>query len=415
MKQALKIISIVLVAIISAFCIGADVWYLYLRLSNQERQVSTTFKVGLVELADGTANYFAEVNLFRNTDNSGIAAYELKFNYLLDESQENFYSQGMQFTGNQDNYFNYSCDKNGKTPLDYHDYDAGALYWRKQKHYRTGYYSVGENYFNYASSDDYETAIKSANPLGTESFFKITLEGKVYGMKFNNEFDDSVDWIPTAAYYGPVAGAEVWYSKPQKDIFYFAKKIYDGCSSVRVGTNRAIVFEFGNMFDYFTYNNDTGHYDKMTNEKDTSLVKQLIKSYFCIKVNIYENGLTKASESLFNSVMGNSNYNTAGDYASDDYFIGRSVVTADIYDFDFVQVSENNYCLKLKDSFVQYYSQFKDSIYLDIVINLDELKKSNINFVGFTEDSNLDNFTVHKCVTRQTQDGRIVESEVPHV
>ena len=118
---------------------------------------------------------------------------------------------------------------------------------------------------------------------------------------------------------------------------------------------------------------------------------------------------------MFNCFAGNSNYNATDDYSSDDYFIGRTIVTADIYDFDLVQVLDNNYCLKLKDSFINYYKQFKDSIYIDVVIDLDILEKLNFNFVGFTEDSGLDNFTIHKCVTHKSQDGQIVESEVQYV
>ena len=50
----------------------------------------------------------------------------------------------------------------------------------------------------------------------------------------------------------------------------------------------------------------------------------------------------------------------------------------------------------------------------DCEIDLDKLQELDIEFVGFTEDSNLDKFNVLKAYTIQTVDGQKIKTEVKH-
>ena len=68
--------------------------------------------------------------------------------------------------------------------------------------------------------------------------------------------------------------------------------------------------------------------------------------------------------------------------------------------------------MALKESFISEYEKFEDKIVLSVLIDLDELKQKNINFLGFAENSGLKNFEILECNTIQTIDGERVKTEV---
>lgn len=424
-----KIITISILAIICAFCIGLDAWYLYVYFNGPEKIAAQTFKVGLQTLADGTEKPLAEIKLYNN-------AFEFKWNYILDEDRTDFYSQGTQIIGNNFGV-NYQYDPSTEIKT-----TSGKFWWKENYISYCGRYVFNSDLdiYNYSSGNDFEDTLNTANQINDDTLFKLTLnvdgQNKVYAMKFKGGKDGNnfrnvvangrerivpkgigVERRQVHDNRGQFNQIETWI-----DYFYyydyswFLNLMYNSIQSLSVGVNHNIVFEFGDYFDYFEYDAEKGVYSETSVDLDKAAkISAAIKSYYVIKCTIIDSDLIKASDSLFNCFAGNSNYNATDDYSSDDYFIGRTIVTADIYDFDLVQVLDNNYCLKLKDSFINYYKQFKDSIYIDVVIDLDILEKLNFNFVGFTEDSGLDNFTIHKCVTHKSQDGQIVESEVQYV
>ena len=84
--------------------------------------------------------------------------------------------------------------------------------------------------------------------------------------------------------------------------------------------------------------------------------------------------------------------------------------------FDFVQISENNYAFKLKQSFIDYLNlpQNKNKIVLKIEINLDDLNNLGYIFVGFTEDSGLSNFEILECYTLETIDNELIKTVVDY-
>ena len=172
-----------------------------------------------------------------------------------------------------------------------------------------------------------------------------------------------------------------------------------------------MLFEFGNIFDYYEYD-ETNKVYKTQPLEDTTKVQKQITSYYSIYVKKHADGIQKASQSMFNCVQGSSTFNMTEDYNSDDYFIGRTIVTVDNKDFDYIKVTNNYYKLQLKESFINEYKSFGDKIVLSVQIDLDELTEKNINFLGLMENSGLKNFEILECYTTQTKDGEIVKTEV---
>lgn len=425
-----KIIILSILAVLCAICVGLDAWYLYVYFKGPEKIVAQTYKVGLQTLADGTEKPLAEIKLFNN-------AFEFKWNYVLDENRSAFYSQGTQIIG-KDFGVSYAYDPSTEIKT-----DSGMWWWKENYISYCGRFNFNSNLsvYDYASGNDFEDTLNSGNPINDDTLFKITLnidgEDKVFGMKFKGGKDDvGVRNVTTSGKHGRERIVPQGLGTYQRqvhdnqgrfnqietwiDYFYyydytwFMSLMYNSVQSLQPGVNHNIVFEFGDYFDYYEYDENSNVYSKVSVDLSTaSKISASIKSYYVIKCTVIDSDLTNANESLFKCVAGNRNYNLNGNYSADDYFIGHSVKNVDIFDFDFIKVIDDNYILKLKDSFVNYYKDF--NICLDVVIDLDKLKELNINFVGFSENSGLNNFNIHKCVTRQTKSGRVVESEVQYV
>ena len=404
-----KKISIILLALLFLICVVINGWYFYVKFYAKQKIVSNTSEVGLQTIEDGTTKYFAEVLLNKNETGDGLKTFEIKYNYLVDETKTMFYSQGQQFTSDSDLKLGYY-----QTDVKTTNVGEGKWYLRTKQ---IAYYSqvaTGSDteYFNYASADDYDTTIDSSNPIGEDTRFKIELGSEIYLMEFKNEYRET--WRSDTFYDFKLYTGYYYYNAYFYliDHMYFASLLYDSVSILKAGTNQSVLFEFGDLFNYYRYNAESQQY-LLINEADSEKVIQDVKSYYSIKVTINSNGAKKAStDSLFKCINGNANYNSTGDYSSTDYFIGRTIINCDINNFDFVETDTlNTFKLSLKESFKNYYLQFKDTIQLQVKINLDEFNESGINFDGFTS-SCFSGFNVYKIFTTETIDREVITEEV---
>jgi len=420
MKVITKI-GITALIILFIGCLGINIWYLSIVLFGDQKLVSDTYEIGLQKITNSEGideyKYFIEANLMDDI-------FEIKFNYMLDENQTAFYSQGLQFMANE--YGEIEFPLGTTTENQELVKESGILIWKTKTYNR---YRVGNNskdlqddfnFYNYMSSNDYETCLESTNRISNDSLFKIQLDNELYGMKFKgtsigfNDFND----LKYSIGYAKEGYINLWKSRMYYagDVINMASILYDSIKTLPNGTNQACVFEFADMFDYYEYDEDAMIYSKDPVSVDSAnLIKKAIKSYYAIKVTKTEGKIQKASESLFNCVAGNPGFNISGEIESEDYFVGRTTIDTTIYDFDLVQVATNSYALKLNNKFISNYEELSDVIVLDILIDLDFFKENNYEFVGFTADSNLDKFKVLQCRTAETIDGEIVYSGVSYV
>ena len=396
-----KRILLTLLVFFVVITLGINIWYVSLLLFGKQKIVSNTYEVGLQKItsSDGTeeSRYFIEVNLMDDI-------FEIKFNYMLDENQDAFYSQGLQFMAN--NYGEIEFPLHLTSENQKIENSSGRWFWEKKtyKRYLVGNNSKIEednyNFYNYMSNDDYETCLDSTNRISTDSLFKIQLDDELYGMKFKgtsigfNDFND-LKYIDAYVKSGKIKlwGSHVYYSG---DVINMAKLIYDGIKTLPNGTNQACVFEFADMFDYYKYNETDGTYEKesIADKKLIDIIKKKVKSYYSILVHKNEGKIQKSSESIFNCVAGNSGWNMSNDIVSEDYFIGRTIVDVTINHFDLVKIAGNSYALKLSNKFLSNYSDISDLILLDVLIDLDFFTNNGYEFVGFTSDNGLSSFEV---------------------
>lgn len=407
MNKGLKITLITIFITLMVGCIGIDLWYLYIKQFEPEKVVSNTFEVGLQETTNGDVKYFMEVNMYEDL-------FEVKFNYMLDENKENFYSQGVQFYGES---LGFAWGDSSVAPI-YRGEDTELLliqheYYDKYLKRR----SISGDFTYYMMFDETKSGVVSSNSLNEYSFFKIDLDGKLYAMKLKGEDTprNSDTWVTS---YTEDIGA-VKFSHydcyTYYDIDYLLNLIYDSISSVPNGTNSSYLFEFGNLFNYYEYLED-GTYSEVITYDKADLITSAVKSYYSIKVTKNAGKVQQASQSLFKSINGQSNFNTTG-IESNDYFIGRTIIEANLNHFDAVSVTENDIVLKLKDDFISCYTQekYKDKIYLSVLIDLDQLIEDGKNFLGFSLDNGFSNFTIISCQSVKTIDGELIYSEVAYV
>ena len=409
MSKRMKITLTVLLVVTFIACIPFNVWYFYLLSKKQDHIVSYTFEVGKQNLSDGSSSkYFVEVEYNSNEDKNGREEFGIKFNYMLDENQTAFYSQGLQYVAKEnDGKLGFTLHKFGRES----HRTKNLVGWQYIYSDRLNCIRIHEDYatrYNYMSSDDYKTPVLSSNPINENTMFKIQLGNQLYGMKFKGE-------IPVDDYqYQYQAFWKTYYEKNYKvyDVDYFASILFNSIKSLKNGTQRALAFEFGDLFDYFEYNAGTGKYDKKVDAGKVQTLTTDVKSYYSILLSKTSAGVERASDSMFNIIEGNSGFNISKNIAYDDYFIGRSIINCTLNDFTKVKLNNTDIALKLSKSFLNDYEKYSEKIRLIVLIDLDELK--NEKFLGFTNDSGLSKFVVQSCQTKQTIDGQIVYKAVAY-
>ena len=408
----LKIAGISLISLFLIFSIAVVSWFTYIKFGGAEVIVSDTYYVGLQTLPDGSdTKYFVEVNYLSNETNNGVSLFEVKFNYLMDEKQTAFFSQGLQYTSEDEVVFHDI----GRYEKAYYDKNFWGWETIKWKYITYCTHVLKTNRHNYMSADDYSTTLESTNPIDNESLFKIQIGDDIYGMKFKG-------LVPTMDKYKEFDAGN-WTTQSYKtftdyNVDYFVASLFNSIQSLENGTSQACVFEFGDLFDYYEYDEENKRYKEDKVELDKAvLISRDIKSYYSILINKNKAGATKASDSLFNCVDGNSNFNMSNTN-SQDYFYGRTTINADnaedSSEFSMVKLTDTQVALKLNDNFNKAYLPYAEKIELIVLIDLDVLTAKGLEFMGFTADSGLSNYNVVSCRTVQTIDGELVYGEVAY-
>ena len=423
----MKKILIILMSIVCFVSLGIDIWYLYVMKYAPEKIISQTFEIGTQRIVteEGTVDskQFVEINLFDNV-------FELKFNYMLDEKQTAFYSQGVQFVS-KNSKLDFSGDYIDKVDIKPIGQVKEDVEWFNNKYTNYSNIILGKktyntlNIYNYQSADNYETCLSSTNKIDSDTMFKIKIGDSLYGMKFKHTDIYTNNLIYNQDFYignetvqneTKVYGLWVDYHYDSIDYFracdftYFAELLYNSALSVAPGTSKILTFEFGDLFNYYEYDEEKEQYiDKTVSTDKASKITADVKSYYNIKVNRYEGVLQSSTQSIFNCYAGKMNYNMQNSF--DEYFIGRTLVNVDINDFEFIETTTpGEYKLALSSNFRNYYYDYRGKIYLDIVIDRDYLGELNVTYAGI-ETKSLSDFSIYE-ITEIYND---IESEVSYV
>lgn len=416
-KSKIKIALLVILAVVLLLPI---IWWGVIYFFGPEKYVSKTFNMDWLVTADESDTQpIFEVKYHKNKNNDGLEMFELKLNYFQDEEKNNIYSQGLQFVSNDEytpiDFSFYVDDSKPATRNEAKDYNAGIVGVSVYDAWG-GYKMNGNNstYYNYMSDNDYATTTASTNPIHMDSKLKIELSSSsaretywlgLKGTKIDTSNIEPESKVLTDA--APPFWAKQVYYYSYVDYNYLAKYLYDSVKPLKSGTSEVIISEFGNIFDFYKYDEGKREYTKVTLDPDKDAdgkVIEEVKSYCSIKIQVLDEGAKTYEDSLFKVIKNDGNFNLTPDRIKDDYFITRSIIACTNKDFDYVPMVEGYVALKLKQNFINAYLQYKNRIELSILIDLDELEKEGYQFFGFADDSGLENFNIKEAYTLKGQD-----------
>lgn len=413
-----KTIGIFICVLLVLAMTGIDVTYLVLKYSAGQRITSTTNYLNKITDSKGNTEDILYVKYNKNTNKNGLECFDVKINYFTDEKRENIYWQGMQYIANDKNS-DIKWFTGDNVDTDYEHYlaeQAGARVSKKvaTKHkglWEGSYFGVylspfvnskTTSRYNYQSLDGFES-LNSSNPVSKNTYLTLQLGDQLIYMQFryddfdidfkNGKFISEYERIGSRSYeYALSAGYEAIYNYYTVD--YFCYQIYNAVQSLPAGTVGSYTLEFGDAFKFYYADENKCRGDEMST-KDSDLVKNKIKTYFTMNVEISADGAQSKDDSLFKVLHGDSNYSVeGGSDTTGNYFAGRQVIHVDYRHFDKVLVGDKKYALKLRQDFLDTYLPKSDVICLAITIDTDILAEKGIEYAGFTSDSGINNFKV---------------------
>jgi len=139
----MKKLFTIFLTIVFILCLGVNVFYACVYFLKPDVLVASTFELSPMTNSDGTdTRCFLELKYYKNANDDGLEMFDVKYNYFIDETKKEFYSQGMQYVANsktEDISFVYkvnelyapTIDKTGQTLWLYHYYNKsfyGSMY-----------------------------------------------------------------------------------------------------------------------------------------------------------------------------------------------------------------------------------------------------------------------------------------------
>ena len=434
--ENLKRVSIALLIVAYVICAVLDFWWLYVLIFAPDKEIVNTFYVGTIttkpstEEEDPKTEYVIKVKYSSNDNKNGLECLEIQFTGFVDETSEQFYSWGIQFVSNSENEsledWIYNVDESSVSGSVRNKWQF-PLTWKYYHNIWGSYPTENANIFYYKSSDLFTSDITGASSLGNGEGFLISIDDDIYKLNFNkNVINDSsensnfvAEKIVNAwhiSIYHNITVYDYYYSY---DIYDFAYTLYQQIQAVANGKHSASLINLPDMFSYQIYDGKTF---QDVSAQENAKVSETVRNFYSIYIEKTADGVKTANDSMFGCVNGSPQFNLTEDdeendesiFGDGDYLLGKTIVDCDIYDFDFINVRDNAYVLKLNDSFLNVYGKHSNDIQLSIEIDIDKLKKENIVFCGFSNDSHLSEFNILSCHTVQTLDGEIVKTEVDY-
>lgn len=379
MSSLKKVLTSIFIGIM-ALCLLADGLYLVIKYCLPAKMVSQTFHVGdlTTKNDDGSTSSLGkimEINYYANSDYSGKELFELKFNMLKDEQTDSVFSTGIQ----------YVCD------------DGLSYYASHYKNENRGFLGFGgtNSYFKtmfnttafYYNVDGSNASYVASLPITEDNYFLITIGDEQFRMHLRKNL--SADKTKLNPYYFVTKTEEMLWAQMYNyyllDWNYLIASLLNSVRSLEVGYDGTLTFKFGDIFDYYKYDEENAEYKLVERTKKGDLIEQVINNYYIVKVNTYYTGAKIASDSMFNMIEGNVNYNTTG-INQLDYSFGRQIYKLTEYDFNYVYVeNDKSFQVYLKDNIKNFLANKKNYL-LDITLNYSVLKENFINLSPVNHD-----------------------------
>ena len=405
----MKKFLIILCSILCFVCVGIDIWCMCIYQFADEKHVSNTVNIGLMETADGEQKKaFMEIVYYSNKNKNGLEMLEIKYNYFADENNDTFLSVGQQFVASDVNSsIGFDVDSGYTTYKTIKKYRKGLKYVNVHNVFFGTHITDATSLFEYQASNDNFISGNDINRLTSNSKFKITIGNENYRLSFKN-YEAVKDFYLGSVSLESAFTSDVNHRYQCVNDMLLASKLLGTLKGAEFTSGTYEVLQFADFFNYEKYD---GSVYKPLDNVNNNKVKTDFTNNYVVKITKSEDGVKQASDSLFKQVQGNSRFNYAGTEIYDDYSFGKCGKVIDISAFNYSVVNDKSVVLKLKEDVMN--ELLKDTEHtLLIKIDLDYLSELGFDFVGFSNDCHLEDLSIYKILTTQTIDGKLVEKEI---
>ena len=394
-KNILHILLIILL-VLSLVVIGVFAYYklfdndIIIGVNNIDNQVGLdvleTINAGNLseeEIAKLEDRYFIHVNYYSNKKQNGIELQELQLNYFTDYGllSNAYRSTGMQYVG----------DYQG-LPLDTWDGNSEVKFLNLTGN-NDRYYGVSEvsvniannyvdksfNYFDSTNGISWGGVTNENGSIATElkraTNFIIKIDNRAFSICLDKYFDKDVGDVKNFAGIG-------WKIGEKYNRFYYTYgSLFQTCmQAVRRNSSGFgryyITVDLSSLFTIREFDVNTGKF-----KEDN--VTDIIKNYAVVKFDYFEQGATKASQSIFGSINYDTKYGETDIDTS--YWQEKVVYTLTEKDLSY-RYSEvySGSLATLKVDILETLSKLENvEINVEIDTNSQYFEDNNINFVGF--------------------------------
>lgn len=289
------------------------------------------------------------LNYYQNYNNTGLEVLEWRINGYSDQAMSALYGRGYQLVF-----------KNG-SPVG-------------------GYYCDSYDGVSWSSMHEYD----EKNDCGQyANFWYVSIDGELKAIRLDGKTTNTVDkeWYEKVGvwFYNLFNKVDVSYKKVVEeyytiyDVMIHFKNLIKSCS---VGTGDYVlpVVDLGEFIHVYEVDkNGVVDEDKIGDGGQ-------VNAYFSMDVHYDKRGLTYADQSMFGSVMGNSEYNTTGIDFDVNYW--KSTVTYNITEKDFVarySSVDQGYYYALSQDLINELKNYED-MEINVVFDVDKFK--NVNVLG---------------------------------
>ncbi len=416
------LISLTVLAILS------DVLYLCLRLFGEEKTVVYTLEGGTLKNVDDTnKKYIFNFRYFKNEDNSGIECFEFLTNYFIDEqiesgeNDEKVYSFGVQLIN--PNFISEELDIEFSL-LD----DARLVETYFSPFYTYDMYDGKAHVRNFYNPEKFvkNDVISECRAIDDEKYMLINLDDDVYRMSFNKyilasdfkncpilyEFTNPLSWL---------IGRDPCYL--HNNFAYFLGKMFTSIKDFSLGENQTTLLDLYDCFKFEKFDKEQKVYVPLSKDsKDTELLGSLklvtdyVKEYFAVKIDCYDYGMTKSSESLFGCVFGNYTYNTTNQDNTTDYFLGEGVLHLTERNFEFRFEEGKGYYPVLKNSVKLELEKYED-VKFQVTFNMNFLSQCGVEKLNIYKSKlNIGDLEIKEIVKNYYDSGgELLNTEVENV
>lgn len=401
----------VIFALILSLAIFADVLYIYLAQNAPNKDLLTTVNAStLYGVENDDTKNIITVRYYANADNSGVELFDFRLNYVTNANTTDVMSVGIQLVGDSSKKISTKLNQIEHTSI---DWVSTVLKWSflgvfglvggtpQKIDYISYEADFDADVYTYAMYDD--LSYSPTAQIDDSSAFLLSIDEKttlMLGFTGDQTTEEMTD----------ENGKTMSKNYMKYDINYLVYKLFNslGGSQLPYGTNGTYKFEFDERI--FTYKQDVGNntYEDILDNTQIDKINNQLVSYYSIKVETFERGALKASDSLFNSIKSQSNFSLTDNVDVSAYHSRYQVVNLTEQNFKIIQTDLQSYDITLTSASQKQLKLYKNAMFI-VVIDLDKLgaSTSNVTF-NFIFDDYLNKTNIFKVFTKRLINGETV-------